>query len=406
MAVLPGETGIEASPELAGVPVGLPAGVPNRDWTQPGGEAAKSLGHLALAGSPARAWSVSIGEGSDSGSYFGGTPVVEGDRLYTIDTASTVRGFDTATGRELWAAPLTRPDEGERGASGGGVAVFGGRVYATSGYGLAAAYDGTTGQEIWRADLQIPLRGGPTVAEGRVLVMTQDNQLIALDAADGSREWEVIGTVEPAGLFGAAAPAVAQDTAVVGFSSGELQAVRIENGRLVWQDVLAPAGRTTSLSGLSDIDAPPAIDEQGRVFAIGHGGRIAAVQLSTGQRVWEQPFGGVSLPWVAGDWLFAVSNKAELVAVAKDDGRIRWVSQLPRWRDPEDRKGAIRYRGPVLAGDRLWLTNSEGELLSVSPLDGAVQTRQEVADGFYLPPIVAGETLYTLDESGRLSAWR
>lgn len=406
VAVLPQESGIEADAGLADTPVTLPAGIANVDWTQPGGEAAKSLGTLALAESPQRVWTAQIGQGSETRAYIGGEPVVEGNRIFTMDTVGTVRAFDTQTGRELWSANLRKKDESERSAFGGAVSVFGGRVYATSGHGLAAAYDANTGAEVWRTDLSVPLRGAPTVSERNVLVVTQDNQVYALGKQDGSRSWDVVGTVEPAGLLGAAAPAVALDTAIVGFSSGELTAVRMENGRTVWQDIIARTGQTTSLSALSDIDASPIIDDDGRVYAMGHGGRLVALQLAGGQRIWEQNVGGIAQPWLAGDWIFAVSSDGELVAVSKSDGRIRWVSQLPQWRDPEDRKGRITYRGPVLAGGRLWLTSSEGQIIAASPQDGSVTFRAEAGKQFYLGPIVAGSTLYLLDESGRLSAWR
>lgn len=407
VAVLPTESSIEADPGMETVNVTLPAAIPNAEWTQPGGEAAKSLGHLFLPASPQQRWSAQIGTGSSRGAYIGAPPVVTRGRVYTMDAESRIAAFDTQTGGEAWATTLRREEENRRVAFGGGVAALGDRVYATSGYGLVAAFDAATGSEIWRSDLDVPLRGAPTVAEGRVLAMTLDNQMIALDAQTGEREWDVIGTVEPAGLLGAASPAVALDTAVIGFSSGELSAVRIENGRTLWQDILARAGRTTSLTALSDIDAPPVIDEEGNVFALGHGGRLVATQLVGGRRLWEQNLGGISMPWVAGDWIFVITSAAELVALQKNDGRVRWVSQLPRWEKPDSRKGPIYYRGPVLAGGRLWLTSSEGELITVSPQDGSVQaTIEKAGNQFYLPPIVAGETLYTLDESGRLSAWR
>src|SRR3546814_919625 len=111
----------------------------------------------------------------------------------------------------------------------------------------------------------------------------------------GSTLWESAGTIETSSLLGAATPAIALDTVVAGYSSGELVAMRIENGRPVWQDTLARTGVATSVAMLSDTDASPAIDE-GRVFAIGQGGRMAAVELATGQRVWEVNIAGISTP--------------------------------------------------------------------------------------------------------------
>src|SRR3546814_7890071 len=68
------------------------------------------------------------------------------------------------------------------------------------------------------------------------------------------------------------------------YSSGELVAMRIENGRPVWQDTLARTGVATSEAMLSDIDASPAIDE-GRVFAIGQRSEEHTSELQSLMRI-------------------------------------------------------------------------------------------------------------------------
>ena len=156
---------------------------------------------------------------------------------------------------------------------------------------------------------------------------------------------------------------------------------------------------------MSDIDADPVIDA-GRVYAVGQGGRMVAIELITGQRVWEINVAGIATPWVAGDWIFVVTDQAQLLALARSSGHIRWMTQLPRYRDEEDKKGRVGWVGPILAGDRLILANSAGQLVNVSPYDGSVQSTQETRMPVSLSPIVANNTLYVLHDSGQLTAWR
>ncbi|MFC3711748.1 PQQ-binding-like beta-propeller repeat protein [Sphingoaurantiacus capsulatus] len=405
LPVLTYEAKVEADPDLAEVTVTLPEATANDAWSQPGGNAAKSMGHLQLSASPARAWTASIGEGSSKTARLNATPVVAGGRVYTIDTTATVRAFNAQTGAVVWSSRITKEREKTNVAFGGGVSVEGGRVYATSGYGIAAAFDAATGAQAWRVDLGNPLRGAPSIEGDRVYVLSQDNQLFTLATADGKTLWDSTGTVEQTGLLGAGAPAVAQDTAVVGFSSGELNALRVENGRVAWQDALARTGRTTALAALADIDASPVID-RGRVFAIGHGGRMAALELATGQRVWERNLAGTSTPWVAGDYIYAVTVEGELVAVTRGEGKVKWVRQLQKWRNEEDKKGPIQWSGPVLAGDRLYLTSTSGQLVAVSPLTGEIQNSMKIDGVVYLPPVVASGMLFVLTDEGRLLAYR
>ena len=403
--VLSAETSIATDPALADVAVTLPPAVANADWAQPGGNAAKSMSHVALGTSLSRAFAVSIGEGSGNKARLGAAPVVADGKIFTVDSGATVSAFDAGTGATLWQTRITGEGGNENALFGGGVSFDNGRVYATNGLGYAAALDAGTGAEIWKVRPGGPLRGAPTIANDNVYVVSQDNQLFALNPADGTTRWNEAGTVELAGVFGNATPAAAQGTVVAGYSSGELTAYRYENGRTVWQDALARTSISTTVAALSDIDADPVIAD-GRVYAVGQGGRMVALELNTGQRIWEINIAGISTPWVAGDWVFVVTDQGQLLALARSSGRIKWMTQLPRWRDEEDKKGRIGWTGPVLAGDRLILVNSLGQIVNVSPYDGSIQSTVETGMPATLPPVVAGSTLYILHDSGQLTAWR
>ena len=206
-------------------------------------------------------------------------------------------------------------------------------------------------------------------------------------------------------MFGVAAPAAGQGTIVAGYSSGELNAYRYENGRPLWNDALARTSVAATVSTLADIDANPVID-RGRVFAIGQGGRMAVYELVSGQRVWEMNITGVSTPWVAGEWVFVVTDDARLLCITRATGKIRWIGQLPRWRDEEDREGAIHWTGPILAGGRLLLVSTDGRLAQVGTADGVVQSLTPLSGPTRLAPLVANGTLYVMDDNGRITAWR
>ena len=192
---------------------------------------------------------------------------------------------------------------------------------------------------------------------------------------------------------------------VAGFSSGELNAYRYENGRLVWSDTLARTSIRTSVSSLSDIDADPVIDN-GQVFAIGQGGRMVALELVSGQRMWELNIAGISTPWVAGDWVFVTTDDARLLAIARTTGKVRWINQLPRYQRPKARAGLITYYGPVLAGGRLIVAGSNGTLINLDPVTGNYQSQTRIGSTISLGPVIANSTLYILGDDGRLRAFR
>ncbi|MGZ8997849.1 MAG: outer membrane protein assembly factor BamB family protein, partial [Allosphingosinicella sp.] len=117
--VLATESQVAVDPALAGVPVAVPGPVLNADWPQPGGNAAKSMGHVALGDSPRQAWSVSIGSGSSTTARLAAEPVVAGGRVYTIDTNARVRAFSAENGGLVWERQV-------RGQNSPSEALFGG----------------------------------------------------------------------------------------------------------------------------------------------------------------------------------------------------------------------------------------------------------------------------------------
>ena len=405
VAVLVNEADIDVDPATATEPMTLPAAVTNDSWAQSGGNANKSVGHLSLGASLGVAWTASIGKGSDKDGRLGGGPVVADGKVFTIDTTGTVRAFSADQGGQLWSARFGEIGDNAASIYGGGVAYDGGKVYATNGLGYVAALDANSGAAVWTVKPGGPLRGEPSVAGDAVYVLSQDNQIYSLKTADGSTNWSNAASLEIAGVSGAAAPAVGQGTVVAGFSSGELNAYRYENGRQVWQDALARTPISTSVASLSDIDADPVIDN-GVVYAVGQGGRMVALDLFSGQRIWELNFAGISTPWVAGDWVFAVNDRAQLIAIARRTGKIRWINQIPRYRKMKSKAGPITYFGPVLAGERLIVAGTNGALININPIDGSFQSQTDVDDGVSFQPVVANNTLYLLTDKGRLIAYR
>lgn len=398
------ESGAKVDPALAGVAVTLPAAQVNAEWAQTGGSASKAAGHFALGATPQRIWSAQVA-GSTQRVRLASAPVVGDGRLYAVGSDGAITAFDAGTGARVWVHTADVASDLRGVVFGGGVSFAGGKVYATNGAGEVMALDAATGALIWKVKPAGPLRGAPTIDFGSAYVMTQNNQIIALEAATGKLQWQESASSTDSGVFGVAAPAAGQGTVIAGFSSGELVAYRYENGRSLWADALARTNISTQVGSLNDIDADPIIDS-GRVYALGQGGRMAAYELVTGQRIWELNLAGISTPALAGDWIFTLTDDARLLAIARASGKVRWISQLPRFRNEEKKTGPIFWQGPVLAGDTLWVVNSRGELWRVNPAEGEASLFTALKQPISLAPVVANQTLYILDDSGRISAFR
>lgn len=404
IAVMVSERDLEPDPRVADLRVMLPPPYTNPAWPEAGGVPTHAMYHLATATAPKKLWQVDIGAGTGGGRQLLTSPVVSEDFVFVMDLDFEVAAYRTVTGEQVWQRELTVPDEDED-TFGGGLAYAGGRLYITTGFGEVFALDATTGKPAWTQSLSGPVRSAPTVADGRVYAITIDNQLTVLDADTGEKQWNHSAITEAAGLLGGGSVAVEGSTAIVPYSSGEVFAMRVENGRVVWSDNLTAIRRIDAMSSLAHIRGSPVID-RGIVYAISHSGRLVAIDQRSGARIWERNIGGVDTPWVAGEFIFVLSNNNEIYCLTRQGGRVRWVQPLPRFENPEKKKDPIRWSGPVLAGDRLILTGSHGEVMTVSPYTGEPLGRMEVPDGIIMPPVVAQDTIYFLTDDADLIAYR
>ncbi len=425
ISILTFEQELQVDTDAANTPITLPPSYVNADWVQSGAFPSHAPQHLSAKAGLTKVWKRKIGRSSYTKGRIVAPPVVAGGMLYVLDAKGTIRAIDTATGRTKWRK-VVRPEKkvlpkedrrGRFGAGwrgvlrlglgtaregyGGGLAISGGRLFMVSGYALAAALDVNTGEEIWRTETPTPMHSAPSIAEGRIFAVSQDDELYTFDADTGEILWTYQGITEPARILAASSPSVYGEIIVAPFASGELVALRVQNGRNMWTDSLTRQSGMTALAELNDIAGAPVIFDR-TVYAISHSGLLAAVDMRSGTRIWARQVGGINMPWLAGDNLFVVTNDGQVSALSRHDGRVRWVRDLPRYRKEKKRKGRISWAGPVLAGGKLVLVSSRGNVLHLSPSNGETMAETRFKDAFFIAPIVADENFYLLSDKAML----
>ncbi|MDE2184591.1 MAG: PQQ-like beta-propeller repeat protein [Alphaproteobacteria bacterium] len=424
ISIMTTDDSVKPDATLKDVKVVLPPPYGNTEWPEPGGFADNAMYHLEAAGPLQQVWTQDAGDGSNSDTRLAAAPIVAAGKIYVLDAAAHVYAFDAASGEPAWhvsVAPIgkqgfwnmmslglfgsdTRPDRSK--GFGGGIAFDGGRLFVTTGFGEVLALDPADGKVLWRAGVGVPIVNAPTANGGRVFVSSQDNHLHAFAESNGRELWDHQGIPESAGILTSTSAAVAGEFVFAPYTSGELFALLVQTGRPAWSDMLTRSGGVTALSELDDIAGRPVVDRD-LVFAISHSGVMAAIQISTGERQWTRDIEGIQTPWVAGDYVYVLTVQDQVLCLARKDGRVKWIHQLPQWSDPEDTSSdPIVWSGPVLVSDRLIMVSSNGYAESISPYTGELMGRVEIPDGTFIPPVVANDTLYILTNDAQLVALR
>jgi len=424
ISVMASDESIRPDPSLKDVPVLLPPPYVNKNWPEPGGYADNAMYHLDAPGPLRELWDTSAGEGSNSESRLTAEPIVANGIIYVLDARARVFAFNAETGKELWHIPVspkgnqsllnmmtlglvgedTKIDATK--GFGGGLCYDDGKLFVTTGFGDVIAMDAKTGKQIWKVNVGVPFANAPVANGGRVFVSSQDNHFHAFAESNGRELWDHRGITESAGIMEATSAAVAGEFVLAPYTSGELYALRVQNGRPAWSDMLTRSHGITALSEIDAISGRPVIDRD-LVFAISHSGVMAAIQLGTGDRQWERDIGGIETPWVAGDYVYVITLQSQLMCLTRKEGKVKWIHQLPRWDDPKDTSSdPIVWSGPVLVSNRLIVVSSDSYAESISPYTGQLLGRMEIPDNTYISPVVANKTMYILTNDADLVAYR
>ncbi len=384
----------------------LPRSWANASWSQAGGHPNHIMQNLSLPNPKLkRVWSSSIGAGSSKNMPLTAQPITANGVVYTLDTKSRLTAFNAETGKRIWKVNIEKKGE-DNTVIGGGISFAYNTIYATNGYDEVLAIDSQNGDIRWRKPLPSPSRAAPTVLNGRVFISTINSRLVALNAKDGASLWEYSGISEMAGLLGAASPAANNEIVIPVFSSGEITALRVENGSVAWSDNLSNIrSYGGGIESISDIKALPVLGN-GFVIAMSFGGKLVAIDERSGARIWQRDIGGSQTPYVSGSHVYVLSSENQLIALNLSNGAIAWINELQRFEDKKNRDDPISWSAPIMASGAIILAGSHGYLAKINAVSGKVIQMIKTKKNVQIPPIIANETLYLLSENGNLIAYR
>nr|WP_268821718.1 PQQ-binding-like beta-propeller repeat protein [Octadecabacter dasysiphoniae] len=387
-------------------PISLGATVTNTDWTHRNGSPTHTIAHPALGTSLTPLFSNNIGAGDSRRLRITADPVVSAGRIFTLDAQSQIVATSTG-GETLWSRSVIPDTDNPRDASGGGLAVSTNVVLATTGFGEVVALDPTSGGEIWRQDLDAPGTSAPTIVGDLAYVVARDGRAWAIELGSGRIRWTQSSTTPVSNFAGGAGAAVTDQFAIFPFPTGEVLAAFPEGGLRRWSTVVTGQRPGAAASNISDISGDPVIDGD-RVYVGNVSGRVVALTLANGDRIWTATEGAVGPVWPAGGSIFMVNDIGELVRLDASDGTPIWRVTLPGFEETRVRRQKTRFAhyGPIIAGGRVIVASGDGVIRQFDPTSGALVGTIDLPGGAASNPIVANGTLYVVSKRGQLLAFR
>ena len=391
-------------PEII-VPITLPEQTQNLNWTQRGGNAAHFTAHAALGDMPALVWSEPIGLGSTNRLRLSADPIVTETAIFTLDSIAVLRAFDL-NGGALWRQSLLPRDNSDSldRFSGGGIAYDDGRLVVTTGYGEVIALTADSGDIIWRHKLSAPA-SLPAVQGDFAVVIAGNRQAVALDMAQGRVVWQQETALETSGLVGTGTPAIFGDFVVLPYGTGTVSLALLDSGILLWTQALSGVRLGSARAFITAVSGDPVVARD-VIYTGTQSGTASALALKTGERLWVINDGAISPILPVDNSVFMLSDENKLVRRMRDSGDLVWQRQLPLYADTLKKRGNYAHFGPVLAGGRIYVAGSDGQLRGFDPLTGELAVSIHIPMGAGSFPVVAGGVLYLVAQDGVLLAFQ
>lgn len=336
-----------------------------------------------------KVWSTKIGKGLDD-AHRQIRPVYEDGNIYSADFKGVIASLDASNGRKNWEVKTKLPFSG-------GPGISGNLLLMGTENGEVFAFDATSGSQLWSATVTSEVLAKPVVGDGIVVVRCIDGRIFGLDADTGRRVWVYDHSVPLLTLRGNSVPLLRAGVVFIGYDGGQVVALKLDDGSLMWEQALVTVEGRTELDRLSDIDGQ-LVFVAADLLMSSYKSRLASLTSDSGRMLWFKDVSSAT----------GVSVDRVNLALSDKDGNI-WM--LDRRNGAEFwKQDQLKNRGltrPVFYGSFVVVGDYKGYLHWYSVEDGRLMARDKVGgDGFTGPPLVVGNTLYVMTHKGEIAAYR
>jgi outer membrane protein assembly factor BamB len=355
---------------------------------------------------PEEIWNASVGDGVE---HYDSSlrPLIYKDKVFAASRAGLVMAFDRESGDRLWTFDVRDDGTGslldslkfwnsETARVSGGVSAGYDKVFVGTENGDVVALNPETGELVWRVKVKGEVIASPAAGEGYVLVNTSAGYLFALHPDTGEQRWMHEQESALLSLRGTSEPVIASGGVIFGSGAGKVSVLIADKGVLAWDAAIAVPKGATDLSRMVDVDATPIVVD-GTVYAIAFNGELVALELRTGRVMWKREYASFRDMVVEGNTIYLVDSVGKIFAIDRRNGLEQWA-QL----------GLHKHflTGPAVYKDYLAIGDVEGNLFWLDKNTGEFVAQESYGSGFYVQGVSSADELVIQTRDGELSLIR
>ena len=249
-----------------------------------------------------------------------------------------------------------------------------------------------SGDLIWTNKSDYPFNSEIKINDNKFFVIDYKNTLRCFYIKDGSECWNV-QTEDSFTVSKSKFSLIIKDNLVIFNNSiGDITAVDISSGLIQWQ---LPTQKSTITNETYNFNFSRLISDGNSIYFSNNKNQFYSVDLKTGTTNWINEINSILTPMIIDDFIFTISNSGHLFTLQKKRGNIIKINNLYKNYDKKKRKN-LKPTGFSIGSNKLYLSNSDGNLIIVSLNSGEVFKLEKVARNFISKPYIKDGNLFVV----------
>ena len=249
-----------------------------------------------------------------------------------------------------------------------------------------------TGELLWIKTNIVPFNSNIKIKNDVFYVVDYKNILRSISIKDGSEIWNL--KTEESLTKSNTQISIALDDKNIYFNNsiGDITAVNIKSGQLVWQ---LPTQNNNISQNAFQLSNSELVINENTIFFSNNKNEFYSIDSATGLINWKTEISSDLKPVVIGKLIITISEKGYLYIIDKKSGNIIRINDL--YKNYKDKKrNQITPTGFFVALNKIYLTNSDGKLIIVNSNDGNILNVVKVSGGKILQPFINENNLFLI----------
>jgi len=249
-----------------------------------------------------------------------------------------------------------------------------------------------SGELNWSKNNIYPFNSDIKKYKNKIFVIDYKNTLRCYNVSDGNECWN-LKTEDSFTISNSKfSLIVISDKVIFSNSIGDITAVDIETGVIIWQ---LPTQSSSIINETYNFKISKLVSDGNSIIFSNNKNEFHSIDVKTGTINWINEINSNITPIITGNLIFTVSNEGYLIVIEKNKGNIIRVTDLFKNYKLKKRKN-IKPVGFVIGNTNLYLTNTDGKMIIVDLSLGDIKKIEKISGDFISRPFIFNQNLFVI----------